>query len=152
MSFNLRVVEHAAVDLAELRLRDLDHVRIELGEVRELERRVLQELFRGAPVAAADHERAPRIGVRRGHRVDEVLVVEELVLLGGHVEAVEPENAAELGRLVDLEQLEGRLATLDERALEVDARALVQLLEDLLGQFGSPKERPPRSAGASRFT
>ena len=54
----------------------------------------------GAAVAAADHQRA--LGIRMRHRrgMHEVLVIEELVALGGHDEAVEAEDAAELRRVV----------------------------------------------------
>ena len=132
-----RIVEDAMMHGREPRLGHLDHVRIELRHVDHLEGAMLEELLGGPAVAAADHERAlrARVGDRRG--MDEVLVVEELVALRGHVEAVEAEDAPELGRVVDLEKLVGRAAPLDERALEPDAARLVQALEDLLRQLVS---------------
>jgi len=79
-----------------------------------------------------DHEGAPGIRVRNRARVHQVLVVEELVALGSHVRPVEAEHPAELRRVVDLEELEGRAPSLDERALEIDAARVVQTFEDLL--------------------
>ncbi len=132
-----RIVEDAAVDLGELRPGHLDHVRIELRHVDYLEGAVLEKLLRGSAVAAADHERALRARVRDRRGMDEVLVVEELVALRGHVEAVEAEDSPELRRVVDFEELVGGPAPLDERALEPDAARLVQALEDLLRQLVS---------------
>ena len=142
------VAEHIAVDARKLRLAHRHDVGIELGQVDHFQRRVLQQLFGGAAVAAADHQRAARIRVRDRRGMDQVLVIEELVALRGHAETVEAEDAAELGRLVDLEQLERRLATLDQIALEIDARRVGQALEDFLGHG---KLAPgPRSARAAR--
>ena len=75
---------------------------------------MLQQLFGRAAVAAADDERGARLRVADGGRVDEVLVVEELVALGGHEAAVEAEELADQGRIPDFAGLERGLAGLEE--------------------------------------
>ena len=60
-------------------------------------------------VTAADDQRVPRRRMRDRGDMDEILVIEELVLLGSHEMAVQPEQAAELRRIVDFDDLVARL-------------------------------------------
>jgi hypothetical protein len=105
----LRVVEHAVVDGLEMLLRHRDHIGVDLDHRQALHRGVLERLLGRAAVAAADDEDLLRRRVRCERRVDEVLVVDELLLLGGHVEPVEAEELAVVRRVVDLHLLEARL-------------------------------------------
>ena len=73
-----------------------------------LDRRMLQQLFRGPAVAAADDQRALGLRMRDRRDVDEVLVIEELVLLGRHEVAVEAEQLAERHGVVHFDRLERR--------------------------------------------
>ena len=67
---------------------------------------MLERLFGGAAVAAADDQHLLRRRVRAERGVDQILVVDELLLLGGHVEPVEAEDLAVVLGLVDLHLLE----------------------------------------------
>jgi len=64
--------------------RDVDDGYVDLGERNRRDRRMLQELLRRTAVTTADDQRT--LGMRMGERreMDEILVIEELVLLGRH--------------------------------------------------------------------
>ena len=102
----LRVVEDAVVHRLEVLLGDRDDVGVDLDHGHVVDRRVLERLFRRAAVAAADDQHLLRLRMGGERGVDEVLVVDELLLLGGHVEPVETEQLAVVRRLVDLHLLE----------------------------------------------
>ena len=104
-----RVVERALVDLAQPVAADVDHHRVQFGHHDALDARVLEDLFRRAAVAAADHQHALRVRMREQRRMRHALVIEELLAFGGHQPAVEPEQFAELVRVVDLDALVRRL-------------------------------------------
>lgn len=57
-----RVVECALVHVVEIAARHADHFVVELSDDDPLDARVLEQLARGAAVAAAEHERLPRHG------------------------------------------------------------------------------------------
>ena len=86
------------------------------ASVTDSHRRMLQQLLRRAAVAAADDQRALRRGMRDRRRVDEVLVIEELVLLGRHEMAVEPEKLAERHGVVHFDRLVRRAEAARARA------------------------------------
>ena len=109
----LRVVEDAVVHRLEVLLRHRDHVGVDLHHRHLLDRGVLERLLGGAAVAAADDQHLLRRGMRGERGVDQVLVVDELLLLGGHVEPVEAEELAVVRRVVDLHLLEARLPLAD---------------------------------------
>src|SRR4029453_4932810 len=66
---------------------------------------MFQHPFPGSAVASADDERTLGARMRQRGHVDEVLVVEELVHLGGNEMDVEPEKLAEVRGVVPLDRL-----------------------------------------------
>jgi hypothetical protein len=66
---------------------------------------MLQQFLGRASVAATDDQRTLGTGVRERRDVHEVLVIEELVALGRHEVAVEPEQLAEGHAVVHLDRL-----------------------------------------------
>src|SRR3989449_6043074 len=90
---------------------------------------MLERLPRGSAGAAADDQHAPGRGVSGESGMHEVLVIDELLLLGGHVEPVEPEELAVVRRVVDLHPLEARLPFADlTRCLDVEAGGGIERL------------------------
>ena len=89
---------------------DLDDHLVYIHHVDLLDRFVARELAHGAAVAAAYHEHAPDVRVRRHGHVDDHLVVDELVLFGEHHQPVEREEAPKLLRIEDVYLLEGAFA------------------------------------------
>ncbi len=59
-----RVVECALVHARKVLAGDVDHGEIDLAELHRPDRRVLEQLLRGAAIASADDQRAFRRGVR----------------------------------------------------------------------------------------
>ena len=76
---------------------------------------MLQQLLGRSAVAAADDQRALGPRMRERGQVHEVLVIEELVVLGRHEVAVEAEQLAERHAVVDLDRLELRMELLEPR-------------------------------------
>ena len=136
-----RIAERALVDRAQPLLRDVDDDRIELRHHDALDARVLEQFLRRAAVAAADHQDRLGIRMRERGRVRHALVIEELVALGRHQAPVEPEELAELLRVVHLDALVRRLdvGQLLGRGVAV-AGVRVEPVED---QFVSWRRRPP---------
>src|SRR2546430_15876683 len=90
---------------------------------------MLERLLRGSAVAAADDQHAPGSGVSGESGMHEVLVIDELLLVGGHVDPVEPEELAVVRRVVDLHLLEARLPFADlTRCLDVEAGGGIERL------------------------
>src|SRR5258705_7188713 len=83
---------------------------------------MLEELFGRSAVATADDQRAFRSRMRKSCRMNEVLVIEELVAFGRHEMPVEAEQLAERNGVVDLDRLEGRTELL-EAACRPDVEA-----------------------------
>ena len=115
-SSSARVVERAAVHALQILARDVDDREVDLAQRHRLDRRVLEQLLRRAAVAAADDQRALGRGMRQRRHVDEVLVIEELVLLGRHERAVEAEQLAERHAVVHFDRLERRAEALEHAA------------------------------------
>ena len=84
----LRIAEHAVVHRLEVLFRHVDDVGVDLDHRHLLDRGMLERLLGGAAVAAADDQHAPGRGVSGESRMHQVLVIDELLLLGGHVEPV----------------------------------------------------------------
>jgi len=106
---------------AEVLLGDADDFGVYLHHGDLLDRGVLEHFFGRSAVAATDDEHALGSGVRGGRRVDEVLVIDELITFGCHVEAVQPEQLAVVRRVVDRELLVLGLPLADlARGLDVE--------------------------------
>lgn len=97
-----RIVERALVHRAEVAARHLDHGCVEFGDHHALDRGMLEQLARGATVAAAEHQRPARLRMGQRVRVRHALVTDVFVADGGHRPAVEREQPAELRRVPDL--------------------------------------------------
>ena len=55
-----RIVEASTMDVGQMPTRNVDDRRVDLGERHALDRRMLQQFFGAAAVAAADHQRTLR--------------------------------------------------------------------------------------------
>ena len=145
-----RIVERAAVHRAEVLARDVDDREVDLDQRHRLHRRVLEQLFGRAAVAAADDQRRLGRRMRDRREVDEILVIEELVLLRRHEVTVEPEQLPERRGVVDFDGLERRLEMLElARRADEEAGVVGQVLGQQPGlQVSAPplllRHRAPR--------
>jgi hypothetical protein len=119
-----RVAERAAVNRLQVLLRRFHHPLVQLGQHHALHGVVLEQLLDRAAVAAPDHQGPARGGMGDGPDVAHVLVVEELVPLGGLEHVVQPQDAAEHRRVEHLDLLEPR-ARIHDRRRRADEEAVV---------------------------
>src|SRR5207248_7198699 len=98
----------AAVNAGEMLARDVDDRRIDLRQRDGSYRRMLQQLFGAAAVAAAHDQRTFWICVRHRRNVNEVFVVEELILLRRHEITGQPEQLAERTAVMHFDVLKRR--------------------------------------------
>jgi hypothetical protein len=105
-----RVVERPLVHLRQIPLALLDHLAVDVHHQTIGDAPVPQDLADRGALAAADHHGAPRVGVDEEPRLDEDLVVDELVGLARLYAPVQDETLPVRERLEDLHELERRLA------------------------------------------
>lgn len=103
--FDARVVQRALMDVVEIAARHADDFVVELGDDDPFDACMLEQLARGAAVAAAEHERLFRRRVRERGRMRHALVVDVLVADGRHRPPVEREQPAELRGFPDFDLL-----------------------------------------------
>src|SRR5687767_8710979 len=108
--FGPLVLEGALVHLREMLLAEIDHFVVDVDHHRPLDRGISQHFPECGALATTDDEPGLRLGLARQHpRMDERLVVDELVSLAGLNAPVEHEGLAVGGGLHDLDVLELRL-------------------------------------------
>ena len=137
-----QVVEGAPTDAGQMPSRELDHAGIELDHGGAGDASVLQHLFQGAAVAAADDQDIARRAVGHERDVRDHLVIDELVALGGLDEAVEHEHASDLRRLEDDRFLECGAPPMDV-ALDQEPLPPVRIVDlfEPLGHHTRPRSR-----------
>ena len=69
---------------------------------------------RAGVAAVLKNQHLLRFGMGGERRMDEVLVVDELLALRGHEAIIQTEQLAELRRVMDFQRLEGGFRALDE--------------------------------------
>ena len=112
------VLERPLVHLGQVLLAELDHLAVDVDHDGVAHRGVAEHLAERGALAAADHQPGPRGRLGGQHaRVDEGLVIDELIALARLDAAVEDQHLAVRPGLHDLDVLELRLR-LDDGALD----------------------------------
>src|SRR3989475_2330690 len=144
--FGPRVVERAGMELRKHRAGDLDDLAVNVHHQRPLDRAVPEDLAERGPLPPADDHHPLRVRMHQHGGMDEHLVVDELVRLGGLDLAVEDQRPAVVAQLDDLDVLEGSLPGKQDGPYFVDMPlARPQPLMKPLGVLWGVHRRTPPS-------